>query len=46
VVYGVALVQLRCNKTGKYYEVVVLTAKLAENHKNLSSKREKTVDEK
>jgi hypothetical protein len=31
VVYGVALVQLWCNKTRKHHKVVVLTAELAEN---------------
>jgi len=31
VVYGLALVQPWCNKTGKHHKVVVLTAELAEN---------------
>ena len=31
VVYGAALVQPWCNKTGKHHKVVVLTAELAEN---------------
>jgi hypothetical protein len=46
VVYGVALVQPWCNKIGKHHKVVVLTAELAENCLDLSSKERITGDKK